>query len=80
MENSTIGGHCGRADDYHYQLAPKHLQVQIGADKSIAYALDRIDNYVIFEKKIALFILVVFPVNSDECDLWESWRSTRRNL
>ncbi len=34
------GGHCGRADDYHYHLAPTHLQAQVGADKPIAYALD----------------------------------------
>lgn len=34
------GGHCGRADDYHYHLAPTHLQSQVGADKPIAYALD----------------------------------------
>ncbi|WP_339750531.1 YHYH protein [Algoriphagus aquimarinus] len=34
------GGHCGRADDYHYHLPPAHLQAQVGADKPIAYALD----------------------------------------
>ncbi len=34
------GGHCGRADDYHYHLAPTHLQDKVGADKPIAYALD----------------------------------------
>lgn len=34
------GGHCGRADDYHYHLAPTHLQAQVGAGKPIAYALD----------------------------------------
>ena len=34
------GGHCGRADDYHYHLPPTHLQAQVGADKPIAYALD----------------------------------------
>ena len=39
-ELDNWGGHCGRADDYHYHLAPTHLQAQVGADKPIAYALD----------------------------------------
>lgn len=34
------GGHCGRADDYHYHLPPAHLQEQVGVGKPIAYALD----------------------------------------
>ena len=34
------GGHCGRADDYHYHAAPLHLQSKVGAGKPIAYALD----------------------------------------
>jgi len=34
------GGHCGRADDYHYHAAPLHLQDIVGKDKPIAYALD----------------------------------------
>ena len=34
------GGHCGRADDYHYHAAPLHLQTVLGKDKPIAYALD----------------------------------------
>ena len=34
------GGHCGRADDYHYHAAPLHLQEVVGKDKPIAYALD----------------------------------------
>lgn len=34
------GGHCGRADDYHYHVAPLHLQQTVGVDKPIAYALD----------------------------------------
>ncbi|NBN90790.1 MAG: YHYH protein [Actinobacteria bacterium] len=33
------GGHCGRADDYHYHVAPLHLQAQTGT-APIAYALD----------------------------------------
>jgi len=34
------GGHCGRADDYHYHIAPLHLQEIVGRDKPIAFALD----------------------------------------
>ena len=34
------GGHCGRADDYHYHAAPLHLQSIVGAGQPIAYALD----------------------------------------
>lgn len=33
------GGHCGRADDYHYHAAPLHLMVTSGL-KPIAFALD----------------------------------------
>ena len=34
------GGHCGRADDYHYHAAPLHLQNALGPTLPIAYALD----------------------------------------
>ncbi|MBL9187011.1 MAG: YHYH protein [Opitutaceae bacterium] len=34
------GGHCGRADDYHYHAAPLHLQAVLGERLPIAYALD----------------------------------------
>ncbi len=34
------GGHCGRADDYHYHVAPLHLQKVLGKDKPVAFALD----------------------------------------
>jgi hypothetical protein len=34
------GGHCGRADDYHYHAAPFHLQKFVGAGQPIAFALD----------------------------------------
>jgi phosphatidylethanolamine-binding protein (PEBP) family uncharacterized protein len=39
-ELDNWGGHAGRADDYHYHIAPLHLQTLIGYDKPIAYALD----------------------------------------
>ena len=34
------GGHCGRADDYHYHIAPVHLQEAVGEGNPIAFALD----------------------------------------
>lgn len=34
------GGHCGRADDYHYHLPPLHLQEQVGEGNPVAYAVD----------------------------------------
>jgi hypothetical protein len=34
------GGHCGRADDYHYHMAPVHLEPRIGKGKPLGYALD----------------------------------------
>lgn len=34
------GGHCGRADDYHYHIAPLHLYGQVALTKPIAFGLD----------------------------------------
>lgn len=39
-ELDQFGGHCGRADDYHYHIAPVHLEETVGPGKPIAYALD----------------------------------------
>ena len=39
-ELDEYGGHCGRADDYHYHIAPVHLEKTNGKGKPIAYALD----------------------------------------
>jgi phosphatidylethanolamine-binding protein (PEBP) family uncharacterized protein len=39
-ELDEYGGHCGRADDYHYHIAPVHLEKQVGRGMPIAYALD----------------------------------------
>jgi hypothetical protein len=39
-ELDDYGGHCGRADDYHYHLAPVHLEEQVGKGNPIAWALD----------------------------------------
>lgn len=39
-ELDEFGGHAGRADDYHYHLAPVHLAKLIGPDLPVAWALD----------------------------------------
>ncbi len=39
-ELDLYGGHCGLADDYHYHIAPVHLQARLGIDKPVAWALD----------------------------------------
>src|SRR5207253_3323418 len=39
-ELDEFGGHCGRGDDYHYHIAPVHLQAAVGKEQPIGYALD----------------------------------------
>jgi len=39
-ELDAYGGHAGRADDYHYHVAPLFLEKIVGRGKPIAYALD----------------------------------------
>ncbi len=39
-ELDEYGGHCGRGDDYHYHIAPVHLEKTVGKGDPIAYALD----------------------------------------
>lgn len=39
-ELDAFGGHCGRADDYHYHIAPVHLNSVVGYKQPIAWALD----------------------------------------
>ena len=39
-ELDTYGGHAGRADDYHYHIAPLHLQKYVGSNNPVAFALD----------------------------------------
>lgn len=47
-ELDEFGGHCGRADDYHYHIAPLVLQKVVGPDRPIAYALDGFPLYGLF--------------------------------
>ena len=39
------GGHAERADDYHYHIAPLHLEQIVGKGKPIAFALDGFSIY-----------------------------------
>lgn len=39
-ELDDFGGHCGRADDYHYHMPPLFLEDTVGKGNPIAYALD----------------------------------------
>ena len=39
-ELDEYGGHAGRADDYHYHVAPVHLEERIGQGLPLAWALD----------------------------------------
>ncbi|MEY3175481.1 MAG: hypothetical protein RLZZ436_3395 [Planctomycetota bacterium] len=39
-ELDEFGGHCGRADDYHYHIAPVHLQKQAEPGQPVGWALD----------------------------------------
>jgi phosphatidylethanolamine-binding protein (PEBP) family uncharacterized protein len=48
-ELDDFGGHCGRADDYHYHIAPTHLQKYVGTGQPIAYALDGFPIYGLFD-------------------------------
>ncbi len=48
-ELDEYGGHAGRADDYHYHIAPLHLQSIVGLGKPIAYALDGYAIYGLME-------------------------------
>lgn len=43
------GGHGGRGDDYHYHIAPTHLQSLVGVEQPIAYGLDGFPIYGLTE-------------------------------
>ncbi|HVU64797.1 MAG TPA: YHYH protein [Phycisphaerales bacterium] len=48
-ELDEYGGHCGRADDYHYHIAPLALQKVVGKNRPIAYALDGFPIFGLFD-------------------------------
>jgi hypothetical protein len=35
-ELDEYGGHCGRADDYHYHIGPVHLEKIVGKGNPIS--------------------------------------------
>lgn len=43
------GGHVGRGDNYHYHIAPTHLQGIVGIDQPIAYGLNGFPIYGLTE-------------------------------
>ncbi len=45
------GGHCGRADDYHYHITPGHLEEVVGKGNPVAYGLDGFPVYMADPKK-----------------------------
>lgn len=45
----NFGGHCGRADDYHYHTAPLHLYNHTSALLPVAFALDGFPVYGLTE-------------------------------
>ncbi len=48
-ELDEFGGHCGRADDYHYHAAPLFIEEVVGKGEPIAYALDGFPIYGLFD-------------------------------
>lgn len=50
-ELDEYGGHCGRADDYHYHIAPLHLQEVAGPGNPIGYALDGFPIYGLMDEE-----------------------------
>ncbi|MEP2279954.1 YHYH protein, partial [Maribacter sp.] len=61
-ELDNWGGHCGRADDYHYHLPPLHLQDQVGEGNPVAYAVDGFPVYGKTSKELDEYLGIM---NSD---------------
>ena len=61
------GGHCGRADDYHYHAAPLHLS-NINGLKPIAFALDGFPVYGLKEPDGTS----VLPLDNNHGHLWST--------
>ncbi len=60
------GGHSGRADDYHYHLAPEHLEATVGKGHPIAYALDGYPLYGKTDKPLDEYLGLLNPDGSYE--------------
>lgn len=50
-ELDEFGGHCGRADDYHYHVAPLALAKVLGPDAPLGFALDGFALYGLFDPR-----------------------------
>ena len=70
-ELDAFGGHCGRADDYHYHAAPLALQKVVGAGNPLAFALDGYPIYGLFDTKAKVGAAEACPRGSTEkLDEW----------
>ena len=70
-ELDAFGGHCGRADDYHYHAAPLALQKVVGAGNPLAFALDGYPIYGLFDAKAKVGAAEACPRGSTEkLDEW----------
>jgi phosphatidylethanolamine-binding protein (PEBP) family uncharacterized protein len=65
-ELDEFGGHCGRADDYHYHAAPLAIEKVVGKGKPIAYALDGFPIYGLFDPKAKKGDDLACPCGSNE--------------
>lgn len=54
-ELDEFGGHCGKGDDYHYHIAPLHLEKSVGQGKPLAYALDGFPLFGLTNEKLDEF-------------------------
>ncbi|MFM1804282.1 MAG: hypothetical protein RL136_1161 [Planctomycetota bacterium] len=65
-ELDEFGGHCGRADDYHYHAAPLAIEKVVGKGMPIAYALDGFPIYGLFDPKAKAGDDLACPCGSHE--------------
>lgn len=70
-ELDEFGGHSGRADDYHYHVAPLALAKVVGAGQPIAFALDGFAIHGLFDPKAKAGSELACPLGSKEpLDRW----------
>ncbi len=65
-ELDEFGGHCGRADDYHYHVAPLAIASIVGPRAPIAFALDGFPVYGLFDPSAAAGSELACPCGSHE--------------
>ena len=65
-ELDEFGGHCGRADDYHYHAAPLAIASIVGKGQPIAYALDGFPIYGLFDPAAKLGEDLACPCGSHD--------------